>query len=307
MVVDNLEGISYRIVIPSRARSGMLRDNRGVWKYVDKDKHFLQVYVREEEYDDYGGDNSPVPLIRVDNEYSTLEKRKFALVSAHRDGIEFLVFLDDDIVVGFRKEEWPSKYCNKKEEVLSNEVFDKMLVESIGLCCGSIPLVGFPMRQVGFVLSGDNPFYKTQPIIRFACYHTPTMIREGLHEKDLGAPYMCDRFFQLSLLDKGYMTITNARYSVDDSGTGALGGCQVTRTVDLQNKSAMNLRERFPSRIELKTKSNGSWIGPRWDCKIKWSSFLQKTESKNLFNKIAFGKILGKFPSYGEHLFEVNL
>lgn len=67
---------------------------------------------------------------------------------------------------------------------------------------------------------------------------------------------------QISLIKKGYKTITNFHYSFDKtSGANTKGGCSSYRTLNNSNEAAEKLQAIFPEVVRIKTKLRKNWHG----------------------------------------------
>jgi hypothetical protein len=159
---------------------------------------------------------------------------------------------------------------------MANGILDKMLLESILMCCERYPITGFPLKQGS--QGAKYWFEKNKQIIHMQCYHIPTLKKENILHCGMGVVGMSDRWVQLSLLKLGYRTMTNCRYAVGDAGTGKPGGCTVFRTADLVSEAARTLHRHFPEVVELKQKNNGIWDVERTDCTIYLKKLLDQDE-----------------------------
>lgn len=66
----------------------------------------------------------------------------------------------------------------------------------------------------------------------------------------------------ISLIKKGYNTITNFHYSFDKtSGANTKGGCSSYRTLDNSNRAAEKLQEAFPDIVKIRSKVRKNWHG----------------------------------------------
>ena len=293
-VYDLLQKESYMIGIPSRERTHMIEKKTGVWKYLDKGYPTV-LAVRHSEFAQYHTTLAqfvcyPSSVVMMVNDICSIaEKRQAMLNEAILRGVEHLFIIDDDVSFYFRDENLSSKYTSRYEDFVRLEAFDRILYESMALCGSVYPIVGLPLKQGSFGLSYMFP--KNIPIIRFVCYHVPTLVKENIKITDLGTIFMSDRYVHLSLLEKGYASLSNCRWCVGDPGTGYKGGCSITRTVDLQEEAARKLTARFPKSVSLKWKENGLWSERRLDCAIDWKMYLQEGETKYLPTDVGLSQI----------------
>ena len=297
---NKLSRYNYMIGVPSRKREFMIKKKTGIWKYFTKDKSFsynLYLIVREAEskkyYDkllDITEQNekfscSITPVLNGDN---ISQKRQVLLDIAIKYNYVHLFIIDDDIDFYFREEKLSSKYTNRYQDLMEKDVVNKILYESMKLCNEKYPIVGLPLKQGS--QNRKYTFEKNVPVIRFVCYHVPTLVREKIDITGLNTTFMSDRYVQLELLSRGYRSITNCRYAIGDLGTGYKGGCSETRTVELQEEAANKLYKKFPKHVKLKIKENGLWNEKRWDCRINWKGFLNKDEMKYIPKEEVFKK-----------------
>lgn len=293
-VYDLLQKENYMIGIPSRERTHLISKKIGVWKYLDKG-YPVCISVRSSEstfYTEALTKNNPDLrwCVRTMRDIDTIaHKRQDLLQEAIDRKVEHLFIMDDDIALYFRDEDLSSKYTSRKEDFDRLEAFDRILYECMALCCETYPIVGLPLKQGSFNLRYMFP--KNIPIIRFVCYHVPTLVKEGIECTGLKTTFMSDRYVHLSLLEKGYASLSNCRWCVGDPGTGYKGGCSETRTVDLQEEAARKLVARFPEKVSLKYKENGLWNERRLDCDIKWKAFLQPDELKHLPHEVGMERL----------------
>ena len=291
---DLLKKENYMIGVPSRERTHLIEKKTGVWKYLTKN-YPVHLAVRYSEFQTYtsilsfSDYHEQVTVLMVNDICSIAEKRQSLLQEAIDRKVEHLFIMDDDIALYFRDEDLSSKYTSRKEDFDRLEAFDRILYECMALCCETYPIVGLPLKQGSFNLRYMFP--KNIPIIRFVCYHVPTLVKEGIECTGLGTTFMSDRYVHLSLLEKGYASLSNCRWCVGDPGTGYKGGCSETRTVDLQEEAARKLVARFPDKVSLKYKENGLWNERRLDCDIKWKAYLQPDELKHLPHEVGMERL----------------
>lgn len=291
---DLLQKENYMIGIPSRERTHLISKKIGVWKYLDKGYPTV-LTVRYSEFAQYHAtlaqsDCYTWSVVTMVNDICSIaEKRQALLQEAIDRKVEHLFIMDDDIALYFRDEDLSSKYTSRKEDFDRLEAFDRILYECMALCSETYPIVGLPLKQGSFNLRYMFP--KNIPIIRFVCYHVPTLVKEGIECTGLGTTFMSDRYVHLSLLEKGYASLSNCRWCVGDPGTGYKGGCSETRTVDLQEEAARKLVARFPEKVSLKYKENGLWNERRLDCSIKWKDYLRPDEMKHLPHEVGMERL----------------
>ena len=299
-VYKRLNQFEYLIGVPSRQRSFLIGKNMGVWKHIpptkeNNGKYNIVTIVRESEILEYSDNGHHLLKAPVPDDYTIAQKRQNLIDIAHGLNKEYLFIIDDDATFYYRDETLSSKYTSKHEIFIRDDHWNKILYESLMLCSEKYPIIGLPLKQGSFGLRYMFP--KNIPVIRFVCYHIPTLMKHNIKATGLGTPFMSDRFVHLSLLEKGYASLSNARYTVGDQGTGYRGGCSVTRNVDIQSEAAKLLHKRFPDNVELKWKEDGAWGSKRLDNKIYWKKFLPEGESNYIPAEEGL-KILGG-PDYG--------
>jgi len=278
-IYNKLTNLNYSISIPSRNRIHLIEKRIGIWKHIDpfSFNYLYEIIVRESEASDYrkAVDNY-APVFVVPDDSTIADKRQKCFDIAKENFTEYLFIIDDDINLYFRDENLSSKYTSRHEDFIANDCFNKILYESIQLCNEEYPIVGLPLKLGSQGIKYMFP--KNIPIIRFVCYHVPTLIKEGIKINEMPVPFMSDRYVQLKLLSKGYKSLSNARWCCGDPGTGYKGGCSETRTVEAQSESAKQLCKEFPGYVDLKIKNNGLWDEERLDCTIDWKRFLPEGE-----------------------------
>lgn len=278
-----LQKEDYAIFVPSRGRESMIEKGTGIWKYLKKEfaqgnRHKIFLIVRGCEYSAYSealkeiGAPDGVYIITVKDEAVISDKRQLALDTAIKEKINKFFIIDDDVCIYFRDEMLSSMYTSREEDFDKMDCFNSALYEALKLTCREFPITGLPIKQGSFGLKYMFPF--NIPIIRFVCYDTQTLKDAQIRMDGLGEVFMSDRYAHLSLLEKGFRSLSNCRYCIGDHGTGYKGGCADTRTVALQSQAANSLSKRFPQHVSLKWKTDGLWGVGRWDCTIKWKKFL---------------------------------
>jgi hypothetical protein len=238
-------------------------------------KHPVYLFIREEELKNYSP-HYKGQIVTTINDTDIAKTRQQILEMAIDMDMAYFFMMDDDITISFRDEDLSSKYASRMETVIEKDIINKLLLECLQICSAEYPIVGLPLRQGSF--SKKYMFEKNSMIIRFVCFHVPTLKKEGIRCDGLDDGVMEDYYVQLSLLNKGYRSLTNNRYAIDDPGTGYKGGCNATRTLEVQASSAKKLYALFPNHVELKMKTGGIWKEERLDCSIKWKAFLDKGE-----------------------------
>ena len=89
----------------------------------------------------------------------------------------------------------------------------------------------------------------------------------------------------LQLLTKGFSNKVSTRYRVNPVGNFSSGGCSSYRTIDLHNRSFVELQKKFPQFVELreKTQNSGLWKGKeRLAGTIQWKKAYQSSQVNTL-------------------------
>jgi hypothetical protein len=289
-----LDKENYMIGIPSRGRERLLQKRLGVWKHIDpkKEDYPTVLIVREEETNSYRDTGYMGELIRTSNDSTIANKRDELIQYAIKKDKKYLIMIDDDATMYYREENLSSKYTCLHEKFVKDDCFNKMLLESISLCDEEYPVTGFPIKQGSQGIK--CMFSKNRPMHVFVCFHVPTLAKEGIRADGLEAPFMEDRYVLLSLLKKGYKSLSNARFCVGDYGTAYRGGSSLTRNIDNQSETAKKLQKVFPESVELKWKENGTWNERRLDCAIDYRYYLKEGETNFIEAKEGLEKLKSK-------------
>lgn len=271
---EELKKHNYLIAIPSRDREFFLKNGTGVWRSFNRppQEYPLILVIREKEKKNYDPYYKGEYLLTRNNNIDITITRQMILDYAIEKGYEYLIMMDDDIILYYRDENLSSKYTSKLEELYTNNVLDNIIYDSIKLTNKDFPLTGIPMKQGSF--SCKYMFEKNRVIIRYVCYHIPTWAKEGVRCDDLldgNIGVMEDYFVQLTWIKKGYKTLSNCKWAVGDYATGYKGGCNATRTLDVQNSSAKMIKKLFPDLAILKVKTDGkqNWKEDRLDVSLR--------------------------------------
>lgn len=266
--------MSKLICIPSRNRVELIPQSRGVWRFFDntEDMKVLVCASEEKAYAEYLSEDVIFPV--ADNK-TIADKRQYALELAIRLNKTHLFIIDDDIILRYYDKTLPSKY-RLNPDIFKQYHLDAMMNELQNICGEKYPIVGLPNKQASQDIK--YTYEKNRPIIRFVCYHVPTLKKEGLQINKLGVPFMSDRYALLYMLSRGYRSLTVNKWCIDDLGTNKKGGCSETRTAELQSESAKRLLAEFPRYVELKHKNNGLWTEDRIDCTLRLAKTLDEEE-----------------------------
>lgn len=86
-------------------------------------------------------------------------------------------------------------------------------------------------------------------------------------------PVMEDFYFTLSLLTRGYPNAVVFKYTWNQE-PGSIGGCNLYRTLEVQDKAARQLHEAFPEFVTVVKKfnktNNSIAQGERTDVRVQW-------------------------------------
>ena len=256
------------IIFPSRQRAEKLLVTYKSFFEGLPDVYEIVALVREEEVGVYQKvlKDTQIEISYMPNNYSIADKRNTALKIATSLGYEKVFIVDDDVKLYLRRESDPAHFENIKENYTAvYQVLNKL--ESV--CTLDTPIVGLVNRAMAQEKVGFD-WIVNEPIIRLCCYNVEHFERENIRPNELGVKFMSDRYAQLSVIEKGYYTLSYNNAVVDDSGTGALGGCAVTRSAEEQTKAAKAMWERFKDYCEPRIKETGRWTEKRVDLTIRW-------------------------------------
>lgn len=277
---------NYLIAIPSRHRAFLIKEQRGIWKYLahrNNDTKF-KVYIRTEEFEEYNKYLPEENISLVPNTFRIHDKREHMLQEAIYNGVECLLMFDDD--VSFYKREGDSisfnpVECNSNEDY--NKNFHRVLQEVLYFCSEEFPCVGFIHRA--FSNAKKYYFEKNVPILQFTCYHVPTLKKEEIHFNDSKLIIREDQYVQLSLINKGKRTLSSARYITQQFKNNYKGGCSEYRTTRMEDESVWLLYEKFPGLISIRKDRNG-----RTATLIKWKNNIPKEELRYIPKYVAIEK-----------------
>ncbi len=266
------------IAIPSYKRSEILLTKKNTLDYIPeilKDNTYL--VVREEELEAYlpVAEKYGVGLrtIMLNDGEGIPETRDAIMHMFHEDWCEYLITMDDDLKFANHILEAPKTTYTP----MTHKDFEDMVFDLTTMCFPEQPLVGISPRQ--FSNNRNVPFSFNSQIIQLQCMHIHTLMKAEIRYT-YGAPYISDHQFNLSVLIRGYGNAVLNRYTRDDVANSK-GGCEVDRTVDLQNKSAVTLYKKFPNFVKLLQKKNGAWKEPRINPRIQWKKAYEWGQKNN--------------------------
>ena len=120
---------------------------------------------------------------------------------------------------------------------------------------------------------GFRQFANNKPLVDFntkamraLAYRVDIIRREGIN---FTMPLMQDFEMTLELLTRGYDNAIYYGVVQDQSASHTKGGCSAFRTVELMEKCARELQQRFPHCVKLR-KADGWGLGERTDVSVQW-------------------------------------
>jgi len=289
-VYKKLQNKNYLIGVATRNRSYLITNRKGLWRYFDPKESFypIKLFIREIELKSYEKSFPKENIELVPNNFLLPDKRQFMVDYCVSRNIEYLFMLDDDITLFYRDKNLASKYCSNYEKFMEKDSLNKLLLESILLCNEQYPIGGVALKFGSFTKS--FMFEKNSFVMQYICIYIPTLQKENLDFRGLKTQFMSDRYINIALLSKGYNTLINCRYAVDDGGIGRKGGCQdfeKERIEFLHNEAAKKLQQAFPNYVSLVKKNTAInyWKKPRLDNTVHWKRFLRYKELKYIPKK----------------------
>jgi len=120
---------------------------------------------------------------------------------------------------------------------------------------------------------GFRQFANNKPLVdtdtkalRALAYRVDVIRKEGIN---FTLPLMQDFEMTLELLTRGYGNAIYYGIVQDQSASHTKGGCSAFRTVELLEKCARELQQRFPHCVKLR-KADGWGLGERTDVSVQW-------------------------------------
>jgi hypothetical protein len=263
---------SFAIAIPSYKRARTLMSKPNTLDYIHHEllKETI-LCVRESESMAYSALASKYPGLFIgtipDETDGIPETRDLMIEGAIKQGIRYLVMIDDDL-----KFAWRPTMDNQYEN-MSHSIFMRMIKECLSFCGKQYPIVGITARQ--FSQEKKKEYDENTRIIQFYCLHLPTIQEAKVRFQDAGIPFMTDYYFVIKMLQLGYRNLCLNRYTRDDK-MQAPGGCAETRHVNVMNSSAYKLSKIFPSIVKPYVKENGTWKEKRINVRVGWKKAFNK-------------------------------
>jgi hypothetical protein len=197
------------------------------------------------------------------------DKRQWIMENVGKS--DAICMLDDDLTFFKRRTDDPTKLEDITPAELS-AAFKKMEA----LLLDAFPHVGFAARE------GANrviaPFTYNTRIMRVLGYNRRVLKKEGIL---FGRMKVMEDFdVALSLLTKGYENAIINTVAHNQKGSGAVGGCSVWRTPQVQAQAALKLAELYPGIVKVveKTTKTAWGGGTRTDVTIQWKAAYAKSK-----------------------------
>ena len=256
-----------RIYIPTIGRS----DRQITWNNLSqkwKDKTVLVIDSSEENmYNE--------PTITIPKEVKGIASTREWIVKQAKE--EKICMFDDDLDLVYTRTSEETGATNRKlNDDELDEMFDLMdrwLDDHV--FCGLDATWSHPQFKIDYKFCGrvcSNVFYNTKTLPVNDINWTDIEISE-------------DYNVALQLLTKGFSNKVSTRYRVNPVGNFSSGGCSSYRTIDLHNRSFVELQKKFPQFVELreKTQNSGLWKGKeRLAGTIQWKKAYQSSQVNTL-------------------------
>ncbi len=175
---------------------------------------------------------------------------------------EEVLMLDDDLTFFKRSNTDRTKFVDADEgdvEEMLNEVAYQVRHN---------PHVGVCAREGGNRY--PNRYYYNVRLLRALAYDTIVLSSQGIRFDQI--PVMEDFHVSLNLLTRGHTNMMLSDWCHNQKGSNAEGGCSQYRTMDVQKRAALQLKDEFPDFVSVVTKrTKTAWGGQeRTDVRIQW-------------------------------------
>lgn len=221
--------------------------------------------------------NHPYTAIveQPDSGMNISEKRKWIIDTAHKDGIEKILMLDDDLRFAVRRTDNPGLFRKANDAEIQ-----RAFIEIEHILSPEVPHAGFAVRGMGignsakeggWQISGKRMMYSLG-------YHIPTVLEHAVFGR-LATHEDIDVCLQLLL--KGYPNAVNFTF-VTDQAFGKPGGCSEERTIDGNNADVEKLAEMYPEYVSIIEKLY-MVSANRKECRVKWmKAFSDGVENREI-------------------------
>lgn len=254
-----------KIYVPSKGRHTSVADG----PLADLPASILTYVVPEEEWDDYRRVLPPeTSIMTTTREYAGIARtRRFIGETAHRDGYDTFIMLDDDIRFLVRRgsHDWRLRGTEITEAMMCMDQVERLLRAGFAH-------VGVSAREgnnrigVGgmFTLYAENT-----RTLRALAYRT----KDFLSVEHGRVEVMEDFDVNLQLLRRGRPNANVGFWAQGQKMTNAPGGCSTYRSHEVHERSAHRLAELHPGLVRLRQKQNKTdrdGFGTRTEVTISW-------------------------------------
>lgn len=247
----------------------------GIFRYLPyiPENFHVNLFIKNlpSEIDSYG--SIPYEQCAIDYNYLS-ELRQTIIKYAIDNTYSHLILIDDDVSFAFKD---INRYslCPMANNV---SMIDLMFKDLVHYCGAQVYPITHPHIRFGSHENLDT-FLLNRKAIRCVCYSVPVLSYLELDTDPVlfDIKNMSDYYIQLKVLEKGYKSLCLNSYTVDDNGTGTVGGCSEYRTPELQTTSAEILSATF-RHVKLRKKESGYFDKPYYDVTINWSKYLKESK-----------------------------
>lgn len=194
-----------------------------------------------------------------------------------------ILMLDDDLVFFTRRTDKPTLFSDANAVEMVNLFFTiKHYMDAIPVAHG-----GVAPRE------GANRFTESVlwnvRCLRALFYNADILAKEKIKFTDMEV--MEDFHVALSLLERGYPSLTLNHMVQNQNGSNLPGGCSEYRTLDVQARAAARLKELHPEHVDVVVKKTKvAWGGQeRTDVKVWWKNAYNS--SGNLQRTVPDGEV----------------
>lgn len=256
--------MKYELAVLSRGRADVLLNRQLTLTWLQHSHYPVSLWVHKDEAEAY----KPVTkafnvrlMLHTANKVSRI--RDIIMEEAYVRDVEKLGIFDDDLAFAYRN--------GNKLEKLPPVNIDNALRPVFDNVSQVFPMIGLRHRMFAHTETktwGINKRIMWTPVL-----HLPTLSGEGFRYEWEG-DILEDFHMQLQLMKAGYRTATLNLFTADDQlGAGTNSGCNLYRDDDLRVKAAVLLRNKFPSCVMLRDKTNPLTGRTYKDVTIRFSQF----------------------------------
>jgi hypothetical protein len=190
------------------------------------------------------------------------------LAAQHKE--RYVMMLDDDMDFCYR----PDMSSPTLQTIKDPKLFESMFVLLAQWLAEGFIHVGLSARQGNHHCS--TAYCDATRMINAYAYDVQALQKL---EVDVGRNLVMHDFdLTLQLLRKGYPNRVSYQYMWNQRGSGAQGGCSTYRTAEVQNASALQLKNDHPEFVTVVTKTADTvWDGmpERSDVNVQWKKALE--------------------------------